>query len=128
MQAIAIPAARGRAAFLAAGLALVLVHAHAADPGAMRDGVLTDPKGKTLYTFDKDADGKSACSGKCAENWPPYAAPQGATASGAFSIIQREDGGRQYAYKGKPLYYWSKDEKAGDMKGDGFNNVWHVVK
>ena len=80
----------------------------------------------TLYVFDKDADGKSMCNAKCAENWPPLVAD--GAASGDFTVITRDDGKKQYAYKGKPLYYWSKDQKPGDKTGDGVNNVWHVAK
>ena len=40
----------------------------------------------------------------------------------------RDDGGKQWAYKGKPLYTWSKDAKAGDKTGDDVNNIWHVAK
>lgn len=101
--------------------------AMAADvPAKMEHGILVGPNGMTLYVFDKDAGGKSMCNGKCAENWPPLMA-QG-DASGDFSVITRDDGSKQYAYKGKPLYYWSKDQKPGDKTGDGFNNVWHVAK
>jgi len=89
---------------------------------------MTDNAGKTLYTFDKDAGGKSACNGPCAGNWPPLMAGSDAKASGDWSIITRDDGSKQWAYKGKPLYLWSKDQKPGDMTGDGFNGVWHVVK
>lgn len=98
----------------------------ASAPATMDNGVLVGPTGMTLYTFDKDAGGKSMCNGKCAENWPPLMA-QG-TASGDFSIITRDDGSKQYAYKGKPLYYWVKDQKPGDKTGDGVNNVWRVAK
>jgi predicted lipoprotein with Yx(FWY)xxD motif len=82
----------------------------------------------TLYTFDKDAGGKSACNGPCAGNWPPFTAGSDAKSSGEWSIIARDDGSKQWAYKGKPLYLWSKDQKPGDMTGDGFNGIWHVVK
>lgn len=47
---------------------------------------------------------------------------------GDYSVVTRDDGGKQIAYKGKPLYYWIKDTKAGDKTGDGVNNVWHLVK
>jgi len=94
----------------------------------MKDGVLVGSNGMTLYTFDKDADGKSMCNGKCAENWPPLDADGGATASGDLSVITRDDGKKQYAYKGKPLYYFVKDQKPGDKTGDGVNNVWHLAK
>lgn len=92
--------------------------------------VLTDAKGMTLYTFDRDASpGKSACNGPCATNWPPLMAAADAKPMGDWSIITRDDGGKQWAYKGKPLYAWSKDAKPGDTTGDGFlNNAWHVAR
>ena len=93
------------------------------------DGTLTNAAGMTLYTFDKDAAGKSACNGPCAANWPPLMAGAGAAASGDWSIVTRDDGARQWAYKGKPLYAWAKDQKPGDKTGDGFaNNAWHTAK
>jgi predicted lipoprotein with Yx(FWY)xxD motif len=97
-------------------------------PAKKTGGIMTDNAGKTLYTFDKDAGGKSACNGPCAGNWPPLMAGSDAKASGDWSIITRDDGSKQWAYKGKPLYLWSKDQKPGDMTGDGFNGVWNVVK
>lgn len=86
--------------------------------------VLTDTHGMTLYTFDKDPSGKSVCNGKCAENWPPLAAAADAKPTGEFSIIMRDDGSKQWAYEGKPLYGWVKDTKPGDVTGHRFNNVW----
>jgi len=97
-------------------------------PASMTDGVLTSAAGMTLYTFDKDSGGKSACNGPCAANWPPLMAAADAKASGDWTIVTRDDGGRQWAYKGKPVYSWVKDQKPGDKTGDGFNNVWHVAK
>ena len=92
--------------------------------------VLVDAKGMTLYTFDRDATpGKSACNGPCAQNWPPLMAAADAKASGDWSVITRDDGSKQWAYKGKPLYAWVKDTKPGDTTGDGFlNGAWHVAK
>lgn len=92
------------------------------------DGTWTDAKGMTLYTFDRDAGGKSACNGPCATNWPPLMATGDAKASGDWTIVARDDGSKQYAYKGKPLYTWSKDAKPGDKTGDGVNNVWRTAK
>jgi predicted lipoprotein with Yx(FWY)xxD motif len=99
-------------------------------PARMSDGVLTNPGGMTLYTFDRDAagSGKSACNGPCVALWPPLMAGGDAKASGDWSIVTRDDGARQWAYKGKPLYLWSKDQKPGDRTGDGFNSVWHVAR
>jgi predicted lipoprotein with Yx(FWY)xxD motif len=94
------------------------------------DGMLTDKSGMTLYTFDKDpaSAGKSVCNGACAKNWPPLMAGGGATASGDWSVVARDDGTKQWAYRGKPLYRWIKDQKPGDKTGDGFRGVWHVAR
>ena len=95
----------------------------------MKDGMLVNSKGMTLYTFDKDSEGKSACEGKCLQNWPAAKAPASAKAMGDWSVVTRSDGTGQWAYKGKPLYTFVKDAAAGDTKGDGAGNgVWHVAK
>jgi predicted lipoprotein with Yx(FWY)xxD motif len=88
---------------------------------------LVDAKGMALYTFDRDTAGKSNCNGQCAQNWPPLIAVAGASAAGDWTIVTRDDGSRQWAYKGKPLYLWVKDTKPGEVTGDGVNNVWHVA-
>ncbi|MCW2236581.1 COG4315 family predicted lipoprotein [Azospirillum canadense] len=90
--------------------------------------MLTDSKGMTLYVFDKDAGGKSACNGPCATNWPPLMASADAKPMGDYTVVTRDDGAKQWAYKGKPLYTWAKDAKAGDTTGDNVNNVWHVAR
>ncbi|MGZ5182627.1 MAG: COG4315 family predicted lipoprotein [Ramlibacter sp.] len=99
-------------------------------PAKVSDGALVGPNGMTLYTFDRDVagSGKSVCNGPCATLWPALAAQPGASGSGDWMVITRDDGGRQWAYKGKPVYYWSKDAKAGDRTGDGFNNAWRIAR
>jgi predicted lipoprotein with Yx(FWY)xxD motif len=99
-------------------------------PARTVEGVLVNPDGMTLYTFDKDAagSGKSVCNGPCATNWPPLMAASDASADGDWSIVTRDDGARQWAYKGKPLYRWIKDQKPGDRTGDGFNNAWRLAR
>jgi predicted lipoprotein with Yx(FWY)xxD motif len=99
-------------------------------PAKVAGGMLVGPNQMTLYTFDKDAagSGKSVCNGPCATNWPPLMAAEGASASGDYSVITRDDGKKQWAFKGKPLYFWAKDSKPGDATGEGFNGVWHVAK
>ncbi|WP_043440268.1 lipoprotein [Cupriavidus sp. HPC(L)] len=93
------------------------------------NGVLTDPQGLTLYTFDRDTagSGKSVCNGQCAVNWPPLLAQPGTSATGQYTIITRDDGSRQWAYRGKPLYRFAKDTKPGDRTGDKVMNVWHIA-
>ena len=113
------------ASVLASGCAVL----GGAAPAKVADGVLVAPNGMTLYTFDRDtAAGKSACNGQCATNWPPLMVPAGASASGDWSVVTRDDGGKQWAYKGKPVYFWAKDAKPGDRTGDGFNNVWRLAR
>jgi predicted lipoprotein with Yx(FWY)xxD motif len=98
-------------------------------PAKFDGGVLVgSTNNMTLYTFDKDPAGKSVCNGPCATNWPPLMAAADAKPMGDYTIISRDDGQKQWAYKGKPLYFWIKDTKPGDKTGDGFNNVWRVVK
>jgi len=99
-------------------------------PATVQNGVLATPTGATVYTFDKDTvgSGKSACNGPCAQLWPPVAAQAADTAGGDWSIVTRDDGSRQWAYKGAPIYTFSKDAKPGDTTGDKFKDIWHVIK
>ena len=99
-------------------------------PATVADGVYVGPNGMTLYTFDRDAmgSGKSVCNGPCATNWPPLMAGANDTASGEWTVVTRDDGSRQWAFRGKPVYYWQRDAKPGDRTGDGFNNAWRLVR
>jgi predicted lipoprotein with Yx(FWY)xxD motif len=99
-------------------------------PATVSDGVLVGPNNMTLYTFDRDAlgSGKSVCNGPCATAWPPLMASAADTPTGDWSIVVRDDGTRQWAYRGKPVYYWQRDAKPGDRTGDGFNNVWRLAR
>jgi len=123
-----------RAAFVAfglsAGIATIAFAANPVQTGETAKGkTLVDAKGMTLYTFNKDSDGKSACNGPCAAAWPPVTASAGDTGSNGYSVIIRDDGSRQWAYQGKALYTWTKDAKPGDITGDGFlNGAWHVAQ
>jgi predicted lipoprotein with Yx(FWY)xxD motif len=103
-----------------------LKHARAGQVGK----VLTGPNGMTLYTFANDKEpGKSACTGPCAENWPPFRPEANAVAPKApLSVITRDDGSKQYAWKGKPLYYWKDDKKPGDATGHKVRDVWFVAQ
>ena len=135
MQARASTPIVRRAAAAAAAVALTTLlaacgtampGAQATAPATMTHGMLVGPNGMTLYTFDRDTAGKSVCNGQCAANWPPLLAR--GPVSGDFGLITRDDGQQQVTYKGKPLYYWVKDQKPGDKTGDGVNNVWRVAK
>ncbi|WP_339545342.1 COG4315 family predicted lipoprotein [Pseudomonas sp. RA_35y_Pfl2_P32] len=116
-----------KALVLAVALALPGM-AMAAEPAMMKGGMMVDHQSMTLYTFDKDSGGKSMCNDDCAKNWPPLMAPMDAKANGKWTTIKRDDGKMQWAYDGKPLYTFVKDENPGEMKGDMMKDVWHVVR
>ena len=89
---------------------------------------LVNDKGMTLYVFDKDVPGKSACNGQCADNWPALLASDTDKGSGDWSIVTRDDGKKMWAYKGRPLYAWKNDKAPGDTDGDGkLNGAWHIA-
>ena len=90
--------------------------------------VLTDQKGMTLYTYDEDTPGNVDCTGMCASAWPPLYAQADAAPSGHFSVVTRPNGSKQWAKDGKPLYTYEDDKKAGDIKGDGLEGAWHIVR
>ncbi|MBM1169847.1 COG4315 family predicted lipoprotein [Microvirga arabica] len=115
------------AALVAASVAVAQTAAPAKVADTSKGKALVDAKGMTLYTFDRDTADKSACNGQCAQNWPPLMAAANASASGDWSVVTRDDGSKQWAYKGKPLYLWVKDTKPGEVTGDGVNNVWRVA-
>lgn len=97
----------------------------------VRDGVLTASNNMTLYVFTKDAagSGKSVCNGMCASNWPPLLVEGSPVISGDYSVITRDDGKKQLAYKGMPLYFYAKDMKPGDKTGDGrAEGAWRIIK
>jgi predicted lipoprotein with Yx(FWY)xxD motif len=117
------------------GIAAVLMTAgigFAAEPAMTAKtpagNIYTDAKGMTLYTFDNDTTGKSNCYDDCATKWPVLKADANAKASGEWTVVDRTDGTRMWAYEGKPLYTYAKDTKAGDMTGEGVGGVWHVAK
>ena len=95
----------------------------------MAGGMLTDAKGMTLYTWDNDKEAnKSSCNGMCLMNWPALKADAADKDMGEWKVITRDDGSKQWAYKGKPLYYWMGDAASGETKGDGRGMVWHIAK
>lgn len=94
---------------------------------------LVNETGFTLYYFANDAPGKgvSNCSGGCVALWPLFYAKNITVPSGLnpadFTTITRKDGMKQTAFKGWPLYYYSKDAKPGDANGNGFKGIWFVL-
>jgi len=97
--------------------------------------ILVDATGRTLYLFKRDSGASSACSGACAIAWPPLrtgATPAVAGGANAALVgtIRRSDGARQVTYHGHPLYLFVKDNKPGDVNGQGltaFGAAWFAV-
>ncbi len=84
--------------------------------------------GTPFYVFDKDQPGKSNCEGVCAEVWVPlYTNRSDAKPVGDWTLVTREDGFKQWAYKGRPVYTNIHDV-AGKTTGDGVDGAWHVLK
>jgi predicted lipoprotein with Yx(FWY)xxD motif len=97
--------------------------------------ILVNSHGRTLYLFSKDSSTMSACSGACASAWPPLttggtpSAVSGANAA-LLGTVARPEGGSQVTYKGHPLYLFVKDQKPGEVNGQGvkaFGGTWFAV-
>jgi predicted lipoprotein with Yx(FWY)xxD motif len=97
--------------------------------------IVVDGRGRSLYLFEKDTHGRSACSGVCTAYWPPLLtsgrsiAIKGAKPS-LLGSTRRADGTRQVTYAGHPLYFFSGDTKRGETNGEGlkdFGAGWYVV-
>lgn len=97
--------------------------------------ILVGGTGRTLYLFEKDTGGKSACTGACATAWPPLTTtgtPQAGSGVSAamLATITRPDGTTQVTYNGHPLYYFSHDMAPGQTTGEGLNRfggLWYAV-
>ena len=95
------------------------------------DGVLAGNNNMTLYIFTKDVagSGKSVCNGMCATSWPPLLVDGSPAVSAGYSIVTRDDGKKQLAFNGMPLYFYAKDTKPGDKIGDGRSEgAWQIIK
>ena len=94
---------------------------------------LVDQSGRTLYLFEKDKNGKSACYGQCAAGWPPLVgtpSPGSGVTASKLATTKRRDGKTQVTYNGHPLYRYAGDSSAGQTNGEGskaFGASWYVV-
>ncbi len=97
--------------------------------------ILVDARGRTLYRFEKDRNGRSACNGACAVNWPPLisagkARPGSGLRASLLGLTRRSDGRRQVTYAGHPLYTFVADMRAGQTAGEGvkaFGGSWDAL-
>jgi len=93
--------------------------------------VLTTTKGRTLYSLSVEKNGKFICTGSCLSVWHPLTVPSGVKPTGPVKLgtIARPEGKTQVTYRGRPLYRFSGDAKAGDANGEGIKDVgtWHAA-
>ena len=138
-----ILAAAALAAFAAASFAFHAPATHAAQAkGAVVSTaktslgrIIVNSNGRTLYLFEKDRGGKSACSGQCATFWPPLITSgkprvTGGARASLIGTTRRADGRLQVTYNHHPLYTFVKDKKAGQTNGEGvsaFGATWDAV-
>jgi predicted lipoprotein with Yx(FWY)xxD motif len=121
----------GLAVLLASSLAACVSMSDGKSIVKTENGILVSMNNMTVYTFEGDqvGSGRSSCYGDCAINWPPLLVDQNATSYGDYSIITRDDGKKQFAYKGKPLYYYRLDNKPDETNGNNLaNGAWRVVR
>jgi len=78
------------------------------------------------YFKGKRLGGDACVSGECLAIWKPFAAPTDAIANGFWEVITRNDGTRQWAYKGFALYTNNEDEAAGQMRGHSIYDIADV--
>ncbi len=96
--------------------------------------VLANPHGMTVYYYsaDKPGSGRSACTGDCAQAWPPVVAPvrvpAGVKLPGKLGQIVLPDGVHQVTINGYPVYRYAEDMAPGQAKGNNEGGVWHVIK
>ena len=90
--------------------------------------VIVVDDGFTLYVSSKDGSNKSNCIDECVDSWAPYFAFKDESGDGPYTIIERDDGDRQWAYKAQPLYTFTGDERPGDMTGDGKDGIWKALR
>ena len=102
--------------------------AHNAKFGA----ILVNAQGMTLYSFTKDSKNNSACSGACAQLWPPLTVSGSPTAgsgvTGTIGTFSRSDGSSQVTCNGVPLYTYAADKSAGQVNGQGKLGLWFAVQ
>jgi len=125
---------QSRVALIGALIGLLLVgDVVAADNGEAplrrRNAVMVDIQGRGIYTYDLDTDpDRSVCDEMCRILWPPIIASDDAKPSGRFTLADRADGRKQWAWDGKPLYRWISDRRKGEANGDGVAGVWRLVR
>jgi predicted lipoprotein with Yx(FWY)xxD motif len=96
--------------------------------------VLVDAEGRTLYMFvpDQQNNGTPTCYEDCEQAWPAFEANGDQVAGDGvdeslLGTVERKDGTQQVTFDGLPLYYFSGDQAAGDVNGQGLGSVWWTM-
>jgi predicted lipoprotein with Yx(FWY)xxD motif len=93
--------------------------------------ILTNLKGRTLYSLSAEKKGRFICTGTCTATWRPLVVPKGVKPRGPVKLgtIKRPDGRIQVSYKGLPLYRFNGDTQTGQVNGEGIRDVgtWHAA-
>jgi predicted lipoprotein with Yx(FWY)xxD motif len=90
---------------------------------------LVDLNGMTLYYYERDTTGKTSnCNGKCVESWVPLPATADAKAIGDFTVINRNDGSKMWAYRYRPLYTSPADKAPGEANGNATTLQWRIAR
>ena len=141
MKAISLTIITVVAALSLVGLGSALASGHSASGAKVSTGrtglgrIIVDARGHTLYLFEPDRRGHSACSATCAVYWPPlltHGKPMagGGAKQSLLGTIRRSNGARQVTYAGHPVYRYIGDAKRGQTKGQGlqeFGGGWDAL-
>jgi predicted lipoprotein with Yx(FWY)xxD motif len=102
-----------------------------AENATLEQTVLTTTRGRTLYSLSAEIKGRFICTGSCLSIWHPLVVPAGVKPTGPVKLgtIKRPDGRTQVTFKGRPLYSFGGDSKAGEVNGEGIKDVgtWHAA-
>lgn len=97
----------------------------------LKQTILVNSQGMTLYHLSGETSAKFICTSSCVAVWHPLTVSSGARPSGVASltVVKRPEGGQQLAYNGMPLYTFAQDKAAGEVNGQGFKDVgtWMAV-
>jgi predicted lipoprotein with Yx(FWY)xxD motif len=132
---IALGAIAGTAVFVAPALGGSPKGAVVALRKTALGAVLVDARGRTLYLFEKDRAGMSACNSACLQYWPAVTskvAPRAGTGvrQSLLRLTKQHTGSWQVTYAGHPLYTFVGDKRAGETTGEGLTNFgagWYVL-
>ena len=103
-------------------------------PAINLNGTMVDSVNRqTLYTYDGDTHNHSNCTDEaCIAQWLPFYAREHHVSRGDFSVFTRQDGRKQWALVGKPLYFrvgeTHSQESPEQTTGSPANPHWKAIR